>query len=70
MPEPKPYSGFRLQVDGASDQTEGYTYYSDGFYDSLPKQLNPPLFFDIQPTLLSDNRTVAVKCIGDFDCVL
>ena len=66
MPEPKPYTSFRLQVSGTSDAADGYSYYSDDFYVKLPDQLTTPVF-DLEPTLLSDNRNVAVQCIGDFD---
>ncbi len=66
MPEPKPYNTFRLQASGNTNDNGGYTFYSDGFYPALPGQLNAP-GFDLQPTLLSDNRAVAVRCIGDFD---
>ncbi len=66
MPEPKPYSSFRLQVNGTTDGSEGYTFYSDDFYLNLPNQLTAPAF-DLEPTFLSDNRNVAVRCVGDFD---
>ena len=66
MPEPKPYSSFRLQVNGSSDASDGYTFYSDNFYPELPDQLAAP-GFDLEPTVLSDNRNVAVRCAGDFD---
>ena len=64
MPEPKPYHSFRIQANGSSD--EGYTYYSDDFYEELPDHLHAPAF-DIEPTLLSENRIAAARCVGDFD---
>jgi hypothetical protein len=64
MPEPLPYSSFRVQASGISDA--GYIYYTDDLYTQLPSQLSAPAF-DLEPTFLSDNRSVAVRCVGDFD---
>lgn len=66
MPEPKPYSSFRLRMNGTSDAADGYNFFTDDFYQNLPAQLPAPNF-DLEPTFLSDNRNVAVRCIGDFD---
>jgi hypothetical protein len=61
-----PYAGFRLRTYGPDASANGYTYYSDGFYDSFPNTLPTPTF-DLSPTILSDNRLVAVQCSGAFD---
>jgi hypothetical protein len=65
MPVPKPYNSFRVQAN-ATSALNGYTYYTDDFYTKLPDQLTAPAF-DLEPTFLSDNRSVAVRCVGDFD---
>jgi hypothetical protein len=62
----RPYNGFRIQTRGTEAIVGGYTYISDRFYSQMPATLPLP-DFDLQPTILSDNRLVAVQCIGDFD---
>jgi hypothetical protein len=63
----RPYTDlFRLQTYGPQGTTNGYAYYSDGFYSSVPATLPEPTF-DLLPTTLANNRAVAVTCSGDFD---
>lgn len=62
----RPYEGFRMQVKGTEEELGGYTYLSDGFYNALPSNLPVP-DFDLAPTILADNRLIAVECSGDFD---
>ncbi len=60
-----PYGGYRLRLSGFDDAAgEGYT--CDQYFDTLPAAI-PPLGFDIQPTVLADNRLVGVLCSGIFD---
>lgn len=65
-PEPKPYNGYRLQASGGGSD---YTYFGDRFYEKLPTSLAIPTF-DLLPTILSDNRLVAIQCVGDFDVLV
>lgn len=62
----RPYQGFRLRARGAEPSVDGYTYIIDHFYDAIPATLPTP-GFDLQPTILADNRLIAVQCSGDFD---
>lgn len=62
----RPYEGFRMQVRGTEETLGGYTYLSDGLYTTLPADLPVP-DFDLAPTILSDNRLIAVECSGNFD---
>lgn len=62
----RPYTFLRVQTKGAEPSAGGYTYISDHFYSVLPAVLPVP-DFDVAPTVLADNRLIAVNCIGDFD---
>ncbi|MBL7826204.1 MAG: hypothetical protein JNJ57_06195 [Saprospiraceae bacterium] len=62
----RPYSGFRLKTKGVGLGPDAYTYLSDNFYNTLPSDLPVPNF-DLYPTVLSDNRLIAVDCAGEFD---
>ena len=62
----RPYDGLRVQTRGTESTVGGYTYISDHFYSAIPATLPVPAF-DLQPTILSDKRLVAVQCLGDFD---
>lgn len=63
----RPYINmFRLQTKGPEGSSNGYTYYSDGFYSAVPASLPEPTF-DLLPTTLANNRVVAVTCSGNFD---
>ena len=62
----RPYNGLRVRARGSEPSAGGYTYSSDHFYSVLPPTLPVP-GFDLAPTILSDNRLIAVQCIGDFD---
>jgi hypothetical protein len=62
----RPYNGVRLQLRGTEAAAGGYTYTSDHFYSTIPTTLPVP-DFDLSPTILSDNRLIAVACSGDFD---
>ncbi len=57
---------FRLQTNGPSGTADGYTYLSDNFYEGVPSSIPEPAF-DLAATTLSNNRAVAVTCIGNFD---
>ncbi|MDO8366091.1 MAG: hypothetical protein Q7T20_04775 [Saprospiraceae bacterium] len=57
---------FRLQTFGPAGVADGYTYISDNFYPAVPPSLSEPAF-DLTSTILANNRSVAVTCIGDFD---
>ncbi|MFN0035729.1 MAG: hypothetical protein ACKVUS_11730 [Saprospiraceae bacterium] len=57
---------FRLQTEGPAGVADGYTYLSDNFYSAVPTSLAQPSF-DLAPTILANNRSVAVTCTGDFD---
>ncbi len=63
----RPYTNlFRLQTNGPANSIDGYTYLSDNFYTGVPASLPVPTF-DLEATILANNRSVAVNCIGDFD---
>lgn len=62
----RPYQGFRLRARGDEPAVNGYTYIIDHLYDQVPSTLPVP-DFDLQPTILADNRLIAVQCSGDFD---
>lgn len=62
----RPYNGYRLRARGDEPATDGYTYIIDHLYDAIPATLPVPNF-DLQPTILSDNRLVAVQCSGNFN---
>lgn len=62
----RPYAGLRVQTRGTEPSIGGYTYISDHFYSAMPPTLPVP-DFDLEPTILSDKRLVAVQCIGGFD---
>lgn len=63
----RPYINlFRLQTSGPAGDVDGYHYFSDNFYTGVPATLPQPNF-DLEPTILANNRSVAVTCIGDFD---
>ncbi|MBV6443008.1 MAG: hypothetical protein EPGJADBJ_04736 [Saprospiraceae bacterium] len=68
-PGPKPYNGFRAQVNGSDASSGGYTYFSDFFYPDIPANLPAPAF-DLLPTVLADNRLVATQCVGNFDVLV
>lgn len=68
-PGPKPYDGFRVQVNGSDLSPGGYTYFSDFFYKDIPASLPVPTF-DLLPTVLADNRLVATQCVGSFDALV
>ncbi|MFN0215580.1 MAG: hypothetical protein ACKVT2_15085 [Saprospiraceae bacterium] len=57
---------FRLQSNGPAGVADGYNYLSDNFYTDVPATLPEPAF-DLSPTILANNRAVAVICTGDFD---
>lgn len=65
-PGPKPYNGFRVKAYGVDQSPEGYSYYIDQFFPTIPSSL-PTGNFNIEETTLSDNQLVAARCIGDFD---
>lgn len=66
QPIPKPYNSFRIQMNGTSVAGDGYTYYRDDFFTSVPAELTAP-GFDLQPTTLIGDRAAAARCIGEFD---
>jgi len=57
---------FRLQTVGPLGVAGGYTYLSDNFYPAVPNSLPEPAF-DLESTILSNNRSIAVSCSGNFD---
>ncbi len=63
---PKPYGDFRIQAYGTSTTPTGYNYAIDQYFDSIPLNLPIPTW-DIEGTSSSGYRTIAVKCVGDFD---
>jgi hypothetical protein len=65
-PAPKPYNGFRVRLSGADPTPGSYAYSFDRLYPAIPATLPVPAF-DLQPTVLADNRLVATQCIGSFD---
>jgi len=65
-PGPKPYSGFKIKAYGIDQSPEGYSYYIDQFFSTIPSSL-PTGNFNVEGTTLSDNQLVAARCIGDFD---
>lgn len=68
-PGPKPYKGFRIRLKGTGPVAGGYTYILDRFSADIPATVPVPAF-DLQPTVLSDNRLVATQCIGNFDALV
>lgn len=68
-PAPKAYNGFRVRLKGSDPLPGGYTYLIDQFFPDIPATLPLPAF-DLQPTVLSDNRLVATQCIGQFDALV
>lgn len=67
IPVPLPYQLYRLAANGPSS-TDGYHYYIDKIYKTLPSTTPLPNF-DINPTALADNRSAAVQCVGTFDAL-
>lgn len=66
----RPYINlFRLQTKGPLGTAGGYEYSSDQFYTGVPTSLPEPTF-DLEPTILTNNRDVAVKYTGDFDVLV
>lgn len=63
---PLPYQLYRFSAEGPNSSGDNYHYYIDKIYKTLP-QLAPVPDFDINPTALADNRSVAVQCVGKFD---
>ncbi|MBL7808301.1 MAG: hypothetical protein JNN28_10815 [Saprospiraceae bacterium] len=57
---------FRLNASGPIGTANGYTYHIDQFFPAVPSSLPEPTF-DLEATTLSNNRAVAVTCIGQFD---
>lgn len=57
---------FRLQTWGPAGSSDGYMYLSDNFYPAVPSSLSEPTF-NLEPTILANNRAVAVTCQGNFD---
>lgn len=68
-PEPLPYHGYRVTVDGTDPQPGGFSYQSDRFYENLPDGLVPPAF-DVQPSAIHDDHVAAVRCVGEFDALV
>ncbi|MBK7936745.1 MAG: hypothetical protein IPJ82_06475 [Lewinellaceae bacterium] len=66
-PGPKPYNGFRVQLNGSDPSPGGNIL--DRFFAGIPATVPQPAF-DLQPTVLSDNRLVATQCIGSFDALV
>lgn len=60
---------FRLQAQGPAGASDGYTYLCDNFFPAVPGALPEPAF-DLSPTILANNRAVAVNCIGNFDVLV
>ncbi|HLP93437.1 MAG TPA: hypothetical protein VK168_05345 [Saprospiraceae bacterium] len=57
---------FRLNAYGPIGTANGYSYYIDQFFPAVPSTLPEPTF-DLEATTLSNNRAVAVTCVGGFD---
>jgi hypothetical protein len=57
---------FRLTAYGPTGTAGGYAYHIDQFFPAVPSSLPVPSF-DLGATTLSNNRAVAVNCIGNFD---
>ncbi len=68
-PNVQPYNGYRISVTGSNSAPGGYTYASDAFYAAVPGSLPVPSF-DLEPTVASSERFVAVKCVGAFDLLV
>jgi len=66
----RPYINlFRLQTKGPLGTAGGYEYSSDQFYTSVPTALSEPNF-DLEETILTNNRDVAVRYTGNFDVLV
>lgn len=68
-PENMTFSRYRVQLKGAGPGANPVTYYSDRFYTVLPQMVTLPSF-DVETTILGDNRSVGVQCNGQFDALL
>jgi hypothetical protein len=65
-PEPKPYTGFRLQLNGVGSSPTGFYYQCDRVFSEIPSNISLP-DFDAAVLSISNDRYAAVTCSGDFD---